>query len=139
MQKTFEPSMSRYILDKHHLPCAKTFPKKNTNGTIEEEKSKKTIFFLLHIFYECKTFLFYHRILCLWGEHSQENIVLILSAVQYGKIQAMILISKDTKLRAKVYITIYKEKDEKEHKLFLRLSKIILKIRKAHSGNISIS
>ena len=51
----------------------------------------------------------------------------------------MILISKDTKLRAKVYITIYKEKDEKEHKLFLRLSKIILKIRKAHSGNISIS
>ena len=113
MQKACEQSMSRYILDKHHLPCAKTFPRKNTNGTIEEEKSKKTIFFLLHIFYECKTFLFYHRILCLLGECSQGNVVLILSAVQYGKTQAMILISKDTKRRTKIYITIYKEKDEK--------------------------
>ena len=36
------------------------------------------------------------------------------SAVQYGKTQAMILISKDTKRRTKIYITIYKEKDEKE-------------------------
>ena len=51
----------------------------------------------------------------------------------------MILISKDTKCSAKIYITIYKEKDEKERKFILRLSRIILKIRKARSGNISIS
>ena len=51
----------------------------------------------------------------------------------------MILISKDTKGSAKIYITIYKEKDEKERKFISRLSRIISKIRKAQSGNISIS
>ena len=47
-------SMSQYILDVHHLPCAKTIPYNTTNGRNGKEKSMKTNFVLLHILYKCK-------------------------------------------------------------------------------------
>ena len=74
--------MFQYILDIHHLPCAKTIPHKTTNGWNGEEKSMKTNFILLHIFYKCFS---PQNVVCLLGEWSQGNIDLIYPAVRYGK------------------------------------------------------